>query len=146
MLRVLKAFFPSLLFTYAVASVLATASVMASLRGMGVEVDTATQLQATWHDLLGMATSYLLMILAAFAVALPVAAALVKLVGGWRLPLFLLAGAVALLVLHWLLSLALQVTPVAAARTPLGLAGQCAAGALGAGLYALLSRRAANAD
>ncbi|MBN7799137.1 hypothetical protein [Parahaliea mediterranea] len=144
MLRVLKAFFPSLLLTYVVASVLATASVMSSLRGMGVDVGVATQLQATWHDLLGMSSSYLLMILVAFVLALPVAALLVRLAGGWRLPLFLLAGAVALLVLHWLLSLTLQVTPVAAARTPLGLAGQCVAGALGTGLYALLSRRPAD--
>lgn len=140
MLRVLKAFFPALLLAYVVASVLATASVMDSLRGMGVEVTAHTQLQATWHDLLGMSTSYLLLILVAFVIALPVAALLSKQLGGWRLPLFLLAGAVALLALHLLLSAVMQVTPVAAARTAAGLAGQCLAGALGAGLYALLSR------
>ena len=141
MLRVLKAFFPALLLTYVVAAVLATSSVMSSLRGMGVEVSAATQMQATWHDLLGMAPSYLLLILAAFVIALPVAALLSRRLGGWRLPLFALAGAVAMLALHQLMHALLLITPVAVARTPLGLLGQCLAGALGGLMYALLSRR-----
>jgi hypothetical protein len=145
MLRVLKAFFPALLVTYVLAVVLATASAMSSLRGMGVEVPALTQVQATWHDLLGMASTYLLLILLALVIALPVAALLSRPLAAWRPLLFMLAGAVAMLVMHMLLEAVLLVTPVAATRTPGGLLGQCLAGALGGLVYALLSRRAPRA-
>lgn len=140
MLQWLKAFIPATIAAYALASTLATASVMASLREMGVAVGPAVLVQATWHDLLGMASSYLPMILVALAVALLVAGALARFTGGGRLPWCLLAGAVAMLVLHLALQVVLQITPIAAARTAVGLTGQCAAGALGGLLFARLSR------
>lgn len=140
MLRVLKAFFPAVLATYVVASILATWSVMASLREMGVAVDTLTQLQATWHDILGMSSSYLLLIVLALLLAFPVASFLCRYIGRARLLLFVAAGVAALLCLHWLLGLSFKITLLAAAREPVGLLGQCLAGALGGWLYHLLSR------
>lgn len=143
MLRVLKAFFPALLLTYLLASLLATHSAMQSLRELGVAVPLAVQLQASWHDLLGMASSYLLLILVAFVIALPAAAGFFRLLGRMRPLLFLLAGFMAILAMHLLLSGILNVTPVAAARSLPGLLGQCLAGALGALAYCQLSRRPA---
>ncbi|WP_116368104.1 hypothetical protein [Parahaliea mediterranea] len=145
MLRVLKAFFPALLLAYLLAVTLATASVMDNLRGMGVAVSTTVQLQSTWHDILGMASSYLPLLALAIVLAFAVAALVVRLAGGGRAFWYLLAGAVAVLVLHLALQLALQITVVAVARTAQGLAGQCLAGALGGWLFARLSRPAAPA-
>jgi len=139
MLRALRAFFPALLFTYLVASLLATQSVMQRLRELGVEISLQTQLQASWHDLLGMASSYLLLLLVTFAIALPVAAGLVRLFRAHRTVLFVLAGFTGVLALHLTLSAVLSITPIAAARTWPGLLGQCLAGAAGAWLYVRLS-------
>lgn len=139
MLRALKAYFPALLLTYMVAVVLATASVMESLRDMGVAVGAAEQIQATWHDMLGMTSTYLVLLALALLIAFAVAAGVVRLAGAGRTAWYTLAGAVAVLVLHVTLQLVLQISPVAAARSGLGLAGQCLAGALGGWVFALLS-------
>ncbi|TXS94007.1 hypothetical protein FV139_10325 [Parahaliea maris] len=139
MLRALKAYFPALILTYILAVVLATASVMDSLRDMGVAVSATVQVQATWHDLLGMTSTYLVLLAVALLVAFVVAAGVIRLVGGGRLLWYSLAGAVAVLVLHITLQLVLHISPVAAARSAMGLAGQCLAGAVGGWFFALLT-------
>ncbi|GAB3292324.1 hypothetical protein [Parahaliea aestuarii] len=139
MLRVLKAFFPALILTYLLAVALATASVMDSLRDMGVAVPSTVQIQSTWHDMLGMSSSYLVLLAVTFVLAFAAAAQVARLAGGGRTFWYPLAGAVGVLVLHLVLNLALQITVVAVARTAVGLAGQCLAGAVGGWVFARLS-------
>ena len=60
---------------------------------------------------------------------------------GWRVPLYLLAGAVGVVCIHLALSLAFAVTPIAIARTYGGLLLQGLAGAGGGLTYLYLSDR-----
>lgn len=140
MLRVLKAFFPAVLLTYVLASILSTQVILGNLQGMGVDVSGAVRLSTTFHDLLGLASSYLLLILVAFVLGLPVAAGLTKLMPSHRLALFVLAGFVAIVALHLIMKAALGLTGIAATRTMAGLLTQGMAGAAGGFLYFRLSR------
>lgn len=131
MLRALGAYVSAVLLAYAFAAVAATQSVMARLADMGVEVSFGVRLQTTLQDLAGMAAMYLPIIAAAFAVAFPVAALVSRFLPGWRSLGYPLAGGVAILAVHFILNQTFNITPVAAARTPLGLAFQGLAGVLG---------------
>lgn len=143
MLRVLKAFFPAVLVAYLLASLFATQVVLQDLVAMGVEVAWRTRLHASLHDLLGLATTYLLLVLLAFLLAMPAAAALVRLhlIPGSRALWFSLAGLVSLILLNLIMRQVLGVWPLAAAREWHGLLLQGLAGAVGGYCYARLSQR-----
>lgn len=143
MLRVLKAFFPAVFAAYVLASLLATQVILHDLVDMGVEVDLETRLRASLHDLLGLASTYLLLVLLAFLLAMPAAAALVRLhlIPGSRSLWFSLAGLAALVLLNVIMRQLLGVWPLAAARDWSGLLLQGFAGAVGGYLYARLSQR-----
>lgn len=140
MIRVLKAFFPAVIVAYVLGCLLATQVVLGNLGEMGVEVSMATRLQASLHDLLGM-TAYLLLILVAFVLAMPIAAGLVRMhaVPGTRVFWFTLAGFVALVALHLIMRQVLGLYPVAAAREWSGLLLQGLAGAAGGFLFSAIS-------
>jgi hypothetical protein len=140
MIRVLKAFFPAVIVAYILGCLFATQVVLANLAAMGVEVSLATRAQASLHDLLGM-TAYLLLILAAFVIAMPVAAGLVRVhvLPGTRVFWFTLAGFVALVAVHLIMRQVLGLYPVAAAREWGGLLLQGLAGAVGGFLYSVIS-------
>jgi len=59
----------------------------------------------------------------------------------WRTPLYIIAGASALVCVHLALNLAFGITPVAIARTTTGLGLQALAGAAGGYTYVYLSYR-----
>ncbi|MEQ9463778.1 MAG: hypothetical protein RJQ10_08960 [Haliea sp.] len=140
MIRVLKAFFPAVIAAYVLGCLLATQVVLGNLADMGVDISLTTRLQASLHDVLGM-TAYLLLILVAFVIAMPVAAGLVRIhvVPGTRVFWFSLAGFVALVVLHLVMRQLLGLYPVAAAREWGGLLLQGFAGGVGGFLYNLIS-------
>lgn len=140
MLRVLKAFFPAVILTYVVASILSTQIILGNLQGMGVDVSTMVRLGTTFHDLVGLTSSYLVLILVAFVLGMPVAAGLTKLMPSYRLTLFVLAGFVAIVALHLIMKAVLGLSGIAATRTMAGLLSQGLAGAAGGYLYYRLSR------
>ena len=142
MLRVIKAFFPAVLVAYLLACILFTQTILAAVQSFGLEVSMADRLAATWHDILGMASSYLLLILVAFVLGLPVAAGLARWLPNRRALLFTLAGFVAVVALHVIMKSVLGVSGIATTRTLTGLIGQGLAGALGGYCYHRLSRRA----
>ncbi len=135
MVRVLIAYVIGVLTAYAAAAVAQTQSMLANLQDMGVDVTLGDRLAATGHDLLGMATLFLPMIAAGFAIALPVAAGIIRVLPGWRPVGYALAGGVALLAIHLLLQQAFDITPISAARTALGLTVQALSGALGGWIF-----------
>ena len=139
--RVLKAFFPAVLLTYVLASVFSTQLILGNLQSMGAEVGAMVRISTTFHDLVGLSSSYLVLILVAFAIGLPVAAGLTKLMPSHRLVLFVLAGFVAIVSLHLIMKAALGLSGIAATRTLVGLLAQGVAGAIGAYLYVHLSRQ-----
>jgi len=140
MLRVLKAFFPAVILTYVLASILSTQIILGNLQGMGVDVSGMVRLSTTFHDLLGLTSSYLVLILVAFVLGMPVAAGLTKLMPSYRLTLFVLAGFVAIVALHLIMKAVLGLSGIAATRTMAGLLSQGLAGAAGGYLYYRLSR------
>jgi hypothetical protein len=81
--------------------------------------------------------------LVAFAllIAFMTAALLCRWLSRWRLPLYLLAGATAVVCIHLGLNLAFGITPVAIARSSLGLLLQALAGAAGGFTYLFLIKR-----
>jgi hypothetical protein len=140
MVRVLRAFFPAVLIAYLLASVLFTQTILATVQTFGLDVTLADRLAATWHDIMGMASSYLLLMLVAFILGLPVAAGLTRLLPGQRALLFALAGFVAVVALHVIMKSVLGVSGIAVTRTLMGLIGQGLAGAIGGYCYHRLSK------
>ncbi len=127
--------------TYVLAAAAATQSVLDRLGEMGIVVTPAHRVSATWHDLVGMAGSFLPLLAAGLLIAFAVTALLNRLLPGYRRLLFVLAGAAAVVTVHVALKLAFDITPVAATRTPGGLAVQALAGAAGGYVYALADQR-----
>lgn len=126
---------------YLLATVTATQAVVASLQGMGVDVGFGLRLSMTLRDVAGMAPMFLPMVAFALLIAFMTAALLCRWLARWRLPLYLLAGAAALVSIHLGLHLAFGITPIAVARSPAGLALQALAGAAGAYCYLWSTRR-----
>lgn len=140
MIRILKAFLPAVVLTFLLASIFSTQANLAQVQAMGLDVDWATRLSTTVQDIVGMASSYLLLIAIAFAVALPVASWLARRFPAMRGLLFALAGFTAIAALHLALQSALGIHVIAATRSMSGFLWQCLAGVAGAYLYYRLIR------
>jgi hypothetical protein len=131
---------------YLLASATATQSVISSLAGMGLDVTVSARVQMTLSDILGMANMFLPMVAFALLMAFMTAALLCRWLARWRLPLYAVAGAAALITIHLILHLAFGLTPIAIARTAGGLLLQGLAGAAGGVCYILLIRHQAIED
>jgi hypothetical protein len=140
LLRRLGIFLLAVVTAYVLASIAATQSVVASLAGMGVDVSLNDRLAMTARDIAGMANMFLPMVAFGLLCAFMTAALLCRWLSQWRTPLYVLAGAAGLLTIHLLLNLAFQITPVAAARSAVGLFFQVLAGAAGGWVYIRLIR------
>jgi len=125
--------------TYLLAAVTATQSVVSSLAGMGVELSLDQRLSMTLTDIAGMAGMFLPMVAFGLLVAFMATALICRYMNRWRIPLYVIAGAAAVVCIHLLLHLAFGITPVAVARTAGGLVLQAIAGAVGGLTYVLLS-------
>lgn len=137
MLRVLAAYLAAVLVTYASAVIAHSQSVVARLHGMGVDESVADRLGHTLHDLAGMAGLFLPIIAAALAVAFPVARLVMRLLPRWQPVGYAVAGGAALLAVHVILEQTFEITPIAAARTTLGLTLQALSGVLGGWVFRL---------
>ncbi len=126
---------------YLLASITATQSVIHSLRGLGVEISIGERASMTLQDIGGMAGMFLPMVAFGLLIAFMATALICRYWSQWRLPLYITAGAAALLCIHLALNLAFEITPVAIARTPAGLLVQSIAGAAGGFIYVYLSDR-----
>jgi len=125
---------------YLLATVTATQSVVSSLSGMGVDISFSERTAMTLRDIGGMAGMFLPMIAFGLLIAFMTTALICRYWSQWRIPLYIVAGAAALVCIHLALSLAFSITPIAIARTNAGLILQALAGAAGGLTYVLLSR------
>lgn len=144
MLRVLKAYIAAVFIAYMLASVAASQVILAQLTAMGVAVSVTDRLSASLHDLLGLASSYLVLIAVAFALAMPAAAGLHRLLPRQRALCYTLAGFVAVVALHIIMKAVLGVSGIAATRSLPGLLSQGAAGAAGGLCFHALTVRPSN--
>lgn len=129
----------AVLTAYLLASVTATQHVVASLSSMGVELSAGEWIAMTLQDLVGMAGMFLPIIAFGLLFAFLLTALLYYWLGRWRTPLYILAGAIALLAIHLSMILAFGLTPVAIARSAGGLLVQAVAGAAGGYVYIRLN-------
>ena len=129
--RVFGSYVLAVLVAYVLGAMAATQSVLASLEAMGVVVSMGERLSTTGKDLIGMFPFYALIVAVAFAIALPVANLIAKYLPGWRAFGMVAAGVVALTLPHILMNELLEISPIAATRTTLGLLVQGLAGGVG---------------
>jgi hypothetical protein len=135
MLRAFIAFFPAVLGAYVLGSIFATQIILGEVASMAMPVTLRDRMHATGHDLLGLSTSYLPLMLVAFAIAMPVAAWLARYVPRIRFLIYGLAGASAVIALHLIMKAVLGLTGIAAVRELDGLALQGLAGWFGGYLF-----------
>jgi hypothetical protein len=126
---------------YLLASITATQSVISSLSGMGVDLGFAERIAMTLRDIGGIAGLFLPMVAFGLLIAFLATALICRYLRQWRLPLYVIAGASALVCIHLALNLAFEVTPFAIARSITGLTLQAVAGAAGGFTYFYLSER-----
>jgi len=126
----------AVLLSYILATLFSTQSVISNLGEMGVSVGPGERLRMGGYDLLGMASIFLPVIAAGFAIALPIAGFLSWRNPAYRTGLYALAGALALITIHKAMEFAFGVIFIAGARTTLGLAAQALAGAIGGFAFA----------
>jgi len=137
----LAIYLSAVVFAYLLASIMATQSVISSLSGMGVDLSLAERAGMTLRDFGGMAGMFLPMIAFGLLIAFMATALICHYWNQWRTPLYIVAGAAALVCVHLALNLAFGITPVAIARTTSGLGLQALAGAMGGYTYVYLSGR-----
>lgn len=135
-IRLLWFYLLAVLLSYILASIFSTQSVFSSLASMGVPIGPGDRLRGSLHDLVGMAGLLLPVIAAGFAIALPVAGFLGRRSPARRTALFTLAGALALLTIHYSIEAAFGIKFIAGARTIAGLSSQALAGAVGGFAFA----------
>lgn len=138
MIRKWMAFLLAVVVTYILAAAASTQSVLANLNRMGAEVSLIQRLEAIAHDLIGMATSFLPLVAVALLIAFIVTGIAHRRLRKWRIGLYVIAGATAIIAIHLILHAAFHITPVAAARTVFGLAVQGVAGMVGGYVFVRL--------
>lgn len=148
MVRILVAFGLAFLVTYVLSVVGASTHVVQQFQAMpsAPAVGLADRLQWLVADLLGMAKLILYPALIALAliIAFTTATLIARLLPSWRFVGYVLAGGLAMLVLHLAVTEAVGTHAVAASRTTAGLLWQIVAGAVGGLVFARFDRAAAS--
>lgn len=142
MLRAVIVLIPAVLGAYLLGSVIATQVILARLQAMAIPVTLSDRLHASWHDILGLATSYLPLMLLAFIVAMPVAVFLGNRLPKARVLLYGLAGATAVVAIHLIVKAVLGLNGLAAVRDLHGLLLQGVAGWFGGYLFFVFTGQA----
>jgi hypothetical protein len=124
--------------TSVVASLVQTQINLASLSALGAEIDVATRVAASGHDVMSFAPTLAVLVTLGFLLAFSVAALLSRLWPARRRLLHTLAGLTAVAAILGLMALALPVTAVAAARGWGGFIAISLCGALGGWVFAQL--------
>lgn len=142
MIRSIGAFLIAVLVAYLIGAALATQHVLGSLTTMGMNIDFGVWVHATLHDLIGMFSTYAPLIAVAFLVALPVVLLVCRGRPGWLRLGYVVGFFTAIIVMHLLMPLVLNVNPIAATRVLSGLIQQGFAGAVGGYVFYRLGRAA----
>ncbi|MGE0623620.1 MAG: hypothetical protein AB7I04_15705 [Pseudomonadales bacterium] len=142
MIRSIGAFLVTVLVAYVIGAALATQHVLGALTMMGMNIDFGIWAHATLHDLFGMFATYAPLIGVAFLAAVPVILLVCRGRPEWRRIGYVSGFFVAIIVMHLLMPLVLNVNPVAATRLFSGLLQQGLAGAVGGYVFFLLGQSA----
>lgn len=139
-IQVLGRWLAAVLATTVLGSIVQTQFNLAALLAMGQPIAFDQRLKTTLLDLVRFAPLFAGIVAAGFLFALPLASWLRRRRAGrsWLAPL---AGAVALLVALLLMRWLVGLTPIAAARTPLGMAALVLCGAFGGWVWGIGAKR-----
>lgn len=132
-MKAVVAYLFAVLATYVLAVIAYTQLNLANVVELGLPVNLADRLGASWHDLLGMTSLYLPIIAVAFLIAFSITAVILRWVPQLRTLGYLLAGFVGIFTVDYALGALLTggTHPLAVTRTTIGLLSQCVAGAVG---------------
>ena len=144
-LRIVLAWVLAVVVAAALGTIVQSVYNMSAVAGLGVEVPIREWFRAPAHDLVFFGPLWAAVVAVALLLALPVAALLVRMVGGGRQSLYFLAGGVAVMFALGLMATVLPVTPIAAARFPTAMAFMALGGAVGGLVFARLTPRPASA-
>lgn len=109
---------------------------MAAIASLGVEVTPAEWLGVTVRDLFGFAPVWALVVAVSLLPAFPVAGLVVRRAPDARTGVYFLAGGVGVMCALVIMTSVLPVTPVAAARSPVGMGLMALGGAVGGVAFA----------
>ncbi len=137
-LRFLKRFIPCWAVTYCLASILHSQMVLIGLVQIDVNVPFSQWLAMTAYDLWGLLPAYGSAIAAAMLIAMLVTTWLVQHQSrAFSATLYMMAGALAMLVMLLAMQPIMQITLIAGARSATGIALQCLAGLIGGFTFSL---------
>lgn len=134
-LALLFDFLLAVICSYVLASLFHTQFVLHELTKLGVEISVATRLSTSLEDLLGLLPAYGSAICLALLCGFLITTLLIRLRANLSLWLYPLAGGIAILVALLVMHPILDITLIAGARTPLGVAMQCLAGVFGGWVF-----------
>jgi hypothetical protein len=135
------AFIAAVLATAILGAIASTQFVLAALAAVGTAIPFTARLSMTLQDVVGMLPLYGAVVAVGFLVAFPIAARVIRALPHARLPGYALAGAIAVAGAILVMVQLFGLTPIAGARSTLGLAVQGLAGAAGGAVFARWGRR-----
>lgn len=140
-LSYISAFLPAVFIAGVLGSVIQTQFNILSISSIGPSITHSQRLDATWHDLLHFAPLLMIVVAAAFIIALPVAHIIVRLQRRQFIAWCAVAGAIGLWVAFLVADhFAPMPTLIAATRTNVGTFFMILSGFIGGAVYAWLSR------
>ena len=125
-------------------SIVSTQLVLADLTSFGLTVTFSDRLQATLHDLLGLAAPLLALIGLSFLVSFAIARYAIRTIGGSRKLWFMAAGFTSVPTAIVVIKFFMGGTLLAAARTPLGMLLVALCCMAGAWIYVYLNEQYGN--
>lgn len=145
-LKLIFDFLVSVLVTFFFASVFHTQSVLAGLSELEVDIPFSARLNMTLQDLIGLSTSYCIILSIGLLLAFLTTRFVIKFVNVDARFIYAIAGALCVLIILVAMQPILNITLLAGARTGLGVGLQMFAGSIGGYTYASLRFRSRNSN
>lgn len=139
MLKTVVFYFAAVIDAVLLISIVSTQLVLADIEGFGLHVSLSDRLQATTHDLLGLAVPLLLLIGLSFIISFVIARYLHRSLGGNRTLWYMAAGFTSVPAAIMLIKYFMGGTLLASARTSLGMFLIACCSMAGGWLFAYLS-------
>jgi len=124
-------------------SIVSTQIILAEVQSFGLSISTEIRVNATIEDLLGLAPALYLLISIGFLVGFIIAKYAYQLIGGNRILWYVGVGITSFPITIHLIQYVMGLTPIASARTPLGLFLTTCCCIISAWLFAFLTSHSA---
>ena len=146
MMKTIALFLVTVVVSAILTSIVSTQLVLADIQSFGLAVSFADRLQATLHDLLGLALPLLMLIGLSFLVAFVIARNAIRIIGGNKSIWYMAAGFTSMPAAIVLIKYFMGGTLLASARTSLGMLLVACCCMAGGWLFAYLNSRFGSAE